>query len=424
MTVRPTPWRVVAVLPLMALAAACGGRGRALPGDAGRGRCAHPGHRLAVRRPAGGRAPSSWTSRSPATSTRWSSAALIRVGVTFNRTHYFIDRGRQRGITYECAEGLRDELNNDLKTGNLKVHVVLIPMPRDQLSAGADEGQGRHGRRDGHRAARAGGRWWTSPSRRAPTSARSWSPGRARRRSPSCDDLSGQEVFVRTDSTYYESLPTLNEQLKARGKPPVVDRRGARRARGRRHPRDGQRRPGADHRRRRLPGRVLEAGLHRPHRARGRRRCAPAASWPSRSARTVRSCRRPSTPGSRSTARATASGNVDRAPLPANTKYVEERRGRRRAQEAGAVIELFQEVRRPVRPRLPADGRAGLPGIDAGSERQEPRRRDRRDAGHAADRQGAEGRRHQPARAEHPRRREVHAVHDRPLLQGRADGPT
>src|SRR3954462_788381 len=26
---------------------------------------------------------------------------LIRVGVTFNRTHYFIDRGQERGVTYE-----------------------------------------------------------------------------------------------------------------------------------------------------------------------------------------------------------------------------------------------------------------------------------------------------------------------------------
>ena len=39
-----------------------------------------------------------------------------------------------------------------------------------------------------------------------------------------------------------------------------------------------------------------------------------------------------------------------------------------------------------------------------------------------ADRQGTEGRRHHPDRAQHPRRREVHAVHDGPVLQGRADG--
>ena len=36
------------------------------------------------------------------------------------------------------------------------------------------------------------------------------------------DDLAGQEVFVRKGSIYDESLIQLNEQLKARGKPPVV----------------------------------------------------------------------------------------------------------------------------------------------------------------------------------------------------------
>ena len=52
---------------------------------------------------------------------------------------------------------------------------------------------------------------------------------------------------------------------------------------------------------------------------------------------------------------------------------------------------------------------------------EEPRRRRRRHAGHAGHRQGAGRRRHLAARAQHPRRREVHAVHDRSLLQGRAD---
>ncbi len=49
-----------------------------------------------------------WTSRSPATSTRWSSVASIRVAVTFNRTHYFIDKGQERGLTYEALEAVRE----------------------------------------------------------------------------------------------------------------------------------------------------------------------------------------------------------------------------------------------------------------------------------------------------------------------------
>ena len=49
-------------------------------------------------------------------------------------------------------------------------------------------------------------------------------------------------------------------------------RPGAGRARRRRHARDGQRRPRADYRRRRLPGRVLEPGVHRYQGAQGRHR--------------------------------------------------------------------------------------------------------------------------------------------------------
>ena len=36
------------------------------------------------------------------------------------------------------------------------------------------------------------------------------------------DDLAGQQVFVRKTSAYYETLTRLNEQLQARGKPPLI----------------------------------------------------------------------------------------------------------------------------------------------------------------------------------------------------------
>ena len=57
----------------------------------------------------------------------------IRVAVTFNRTHYFIDKGQERGLAYESLKQFETDLNTDLKTGNLKVNVVIVPMPRDQL---------------------------------------------------------------------------------------------------------------------------------------------------------------------------------------------------------------------------------------------------------------------------------------------------
>ena len=57
---------------------------------------------------------------------------MIRAGVTFNRTHYFIDRA-ERGIAYEALKLVRRGPQQDLKTGLLKVHVAFVPLPRDQM---------------------------------------------------------------------------------------------------------------------------------------------------------------------------------------------------------------------------------------------------------------------------------------------------
>ena len=65
----------------------------------------------------------------------------IRVGVTFNRTHYFIDKGQEHGLTYESLKLFETDLNAELKTGNLKVNVVMVPMSRDQLYAALTSGR-------------------------------------------------------------------------------------------------------------------------------------------------------------------------------------------------------------------------------------------------------------------------------------------
>ncbi len=66
---------------------------------------------------------------------------MIRVAVTFNRTHYFIDKGQERGITYEALKAFENDLNADLKTGNLKVNVVIVPMTREQLHPALSTGK-------------------------------------------------------------------------------------------------------------------------------------------------------------------------------------------------------------------------------------------------------------------------------------------
>jgi membrane-bound lytic murein transglycosylase MltF len=146
---------------------------------------------------------------------------VIRVAVTFNRTHYFIDKGQQRGLAYESMTLLEDDLNADLKTGNLKVHVAAIPLSRDQLASALLTGKvdlvAAMLTVTPERQTLAA---FSLPTRTNVSEVVVTGPG-----APpiaTVDDLAGREVFVREGSLYAESLAALNEQLKARGKPAVV----------------------------------------------------------------------------------------------------------------------------------------------------------------------------------------------------------
>jgi membrane-bound lytic murein transglycosylase MltF len=145
----------------------------------------------------------------------------IRVAVTFNRTHYFIDKGQERGLTYESLKLFENDLNADLKTGNLKVHIVIVPMTRTQLYPALASGKVDMVaamvtvRPELEKLAA-----FSVPTRTNVNEVVVTGPG-----APpiaTVDDLAGQEVFVRKGSIYEESLDRLNVQLKARGKPAVV----------------------------------------------------------------------------------------------------------------------------------------------------------------------------------------------------------
>jgi len=148
----------------------------------------------------------------------------VRIGVTFNRTFYFVDKGVPRGVAYEYGQLVETRLNKYFKTGKAnKVHVVLMPLPREALLSSLVEGKvdfvaaqvtvrpDLEKRIDFTRPTRMNVRQILVTGPGAPTIA-------------SLDDLAGKEVFAREGSTYRESLLALNEKFKARGKPPVVIR--------------------------------------------------------------------------------------------------------------------------------------------------------------------------------------------------------
>jgi membrane-bound lytic murein transglycosylase MltF len=146
---------------------------------------------------------------------------LIRTGVVVNRTHYFIDKGIERGMTYESMRRFEDDLNKQFKTGLLKVHVIAVPLSRDQLFPALQQGKV-----DLVAAAltitpeRLKFADFSTPTRAGVSEIAVIGPRVAPLATP--EDLSGREVFVRRSSSYYESVQRLNETLKKAGKPPVI----------------------------------------------------------------------------------------------------------------------------------------------------------------------------------------------------------
>ena len=58
---------------------------------------------------------------------------VIRAVVAVSMTLYFLDGAVQRGITYEALQQFEASLNKKLDTGNLKVHIAIVPIARDKL---------------------------------------------------------------------------------------------------------------------------------------------------------------------------------------------------------------------------------------------------------------------------------------------------
>jgi len=147
---------------------------------------------------------------------------LVRIGVTYNRTFYFVDRGVQRGVAYDYGQLVEERLNKHLETRSAsKVHVFFMPLPRDLLLSALVDGKvdlvaaqltvtpEREKFVD-----------FTDPTRMNVSEVVVTGPG-----APpiaSVEDLSGKTVFAREGSSYYQSLVALNEKLEAQGKPPVA----------------------------------------------------------------------------------------------------------------------------------------------------------------------------------------------------------
>jgi membrane-bound lytic murein transglycosylase MltF len=143
---------------------------------------------------------------------------IIRIGAPFNRTFFFVDSGVQRGLSYEYAMLFEKQLNEQLHTGNLAVHVVLLPMSRDMLLP-----QLRAGKIDMVVAQmtvtpeRLQVVDFSDPTRQNVNEVLVTGPGATGVKS--FEDLRQAKVMVRRSSSYWNSLQAYNSRQAAQGKP-------------------------------------------------------------------------------------------------------------------------------------------------------------------------------------------------------------
>jgi membrane-bound lytic murein transglycosylase MltF len=145
---------------------------------------------------------------------------IVRVLTVQNPVLYFVDRGRELGITYEGVRAFETQLNERLKSGNVKVHVLVMPVGRDELIPRLLAGQGDI----------AAATLTVTPDRQKQVDfsdplgsdvSEIVVTGPAGPEIAGIDDLSGKEVHVRASSSYAEHLKSLNQRFASEGKAPV-----------------------------------------------------------------------------------------------------------------------------------------------------------------------------------------------------------
>jgi membrane-bound lytic murein transglycosylase MltF len=151
----------------------------------------------------------------------------IRVLVVYSKTNYFVDKGTQRGATYDAFRLVEEDLNKKLlkekklKQKHLKVRVVFIPVARNELLPHLAAGKGDI----------AAANLTVTPERQKLVDFTSpvisnvsevVISGPASPAPASLDDMAGKQVFVRKSSSYYESLLALNQRFAAAKKPAMI----------------------------------------------------------------------------------------------------------------------------------------------------------------------------------------------------------
>ena len=144
----------------------------------------------------------------------------IRVLTTYNRTNFFLARGRLHGFEYALLRQYQKALNKKTTRREIQIVFEFIPVSRDRLIPDLVDGYG---------DIAAAGLTVTPKRREQVDFTNPYLTGidevlvvhKAIAPIQDIAALSGHSVFVRRSSSYYESLLALNRQLIAQGRRPV-----------------------------------------------------------------------------------------------------------------------------------------------------------------------------------------------------------
>jgi membrane-bound lytic murein transglycosylase MltF len=146
---------------------------------------------------------------------------VLRVLVAYNKTNYFQDKVVTRGVAYDAMKAFEADLTKKMKLGKLKLLVIFIPVSRDEIFPGLIEGRGDVAIANlSITPERLKLVDFTDPTYKNGSEIVVTGPGAPAIKT--VDDLSGQQVFVRKSSSFYESLTTLNQRFKKEGKKEVI----------------------------------------------------------------------------------------------------------------------------------------------------------------------------------------------------------
>lgn len=145
---------------------------------------------------------------------------MIRVLVPYSKLMYFIDRGTQLGLAYEAGKLFEADLNKKLKRKKDSIHVVFVPVSRDELLSGLIEGKGDIAM--GNLTATEERRKqvdFSDPTYKNVSEIVVSAPDAPPLKT--AEDLSGRDVYIRPSSSFMESLKSLNARLAKAKRAPV-----------------------------------------------------------------------------------------------------------------------------------------------------------------------------------------------------------